>query len=186
MIRSEQHKRWKVLPNVDYGRDLDAAIPGAPNFYYGEVVQSAKAVLYGIKNIPTETQWKAAEEFARKVLQPLRNQFGGLHLESWFRCILLNTHPSIGGSTIGFHPTGGGGDIERLDGGSLFEMLEWAYINLPEFGEIIAEYFPNGWVHIGYLVGDNRRILKLKDADHHFARVTIDRVRQIYGVVHHA
>lgn len=182
MIRSDQHVRWKVLANVNYGRDLNAQIPGAPNFYYGEVVQSATAVKHGIKNIPTEAQWKAAENFARNVLQPLRNRFGGLHLVSWFRCIELNTHKDIGGSERGFHPSGGGGDIERLDGGSLMEMLDWAYHNLKEFGEIIAEHFPNGWVHIGYIAGDNRRKLKLKDKTHHFTLITIEALRKLYPI----
>lgn len=180
MIKLGQDKRWKVLPNVDYGRDLDASIPGAPNFQYGEVVQSATAVKHGIANVPTEAEWVRAESFACNVLQPLRNQFGALHIESWFRCIALNTHKDIGGSILGFHPSGGGGDIERLDGGSLMEMLEWAYHNLKEFGEIIAEHFPNGWVHIGYIAGDNRRKLKLKDKTHHFVRVTIEQLRKLY------
>lgn len=187
MIRSDQHKRWKVLPNVDYGRDLNAQIPGAPNFYYGEAVQSDTAVKHGIQNIPTEAEWKRIESFARNVLQPLRNRFGRLRLSSWFRCVKLNSHPDIGGSTLGFHPTGGGGDIERMDGGSLMEMLVWAYHNLPEVGEIIAEHFPHGWVHIGYIAGDNRRKLKLKDAKHHFAHVSIEALLKLYpSEVRHA
>lgn len=179
MIRSDQHVRWKVLPNVDYGRDLNAQIPGAPNFYYGEVVQSATAVKHGIKNIPTESQWKAAEAFARNVLQPLRNKCGRIIMPSWFRCIKLNSHPDIGGSDKGFHPTGGGGDLDPQEC-SLMELLEAAYA-LPEFAEIIAEHFPDGWVHIGYLSGDNRRKLKLKDKTHHFARVEIGELREMYA-----
>jgi len=181
MIRSDQHKRWKVLPNVDYGRDLDAMIQGAPNFRYGEVVESATAVKHGIKNIPTEAQWNAAENFARNVAQPCRNAKGRIAMSSWFRCIKLNTHPDIGGSELGFHPTGGGGDMESQDC-PLMELLEWAYENLPEFGEIIAEHFPNGWVHVGYLAGDNRRKLKLKDKKHHFVRVGIDELRGMYAL----
>jgi hypothetical protein len=155
------------------------AIPGAPNFCYGEVVESETAVEHGIKNIPTEAQWQAAEHFARTILQPLRNKLGRLKMSSWFRSVELNSHPSIGGSAIGFHPTGGGGDIDSLSC-TLMELLEAAYL-LPEWSEIIAEYFPNGWVHVGFLKGDNRRILKLKDSVHHFARVPIGRIREIYG-----
>lgn len=179
MIRSDQHRRWKVLPNVDYGRDLDALIPGAPNFRYGEVVESATAVKYGIKNIPTEAEWKRAEAFARTIAQPLRNKCGKLSASSWFRCVELNSHPSIGGSDKGFHPTGGGSDLEPQQC-SLMELLEEAY-KLPEWAEIIAEHFPNGWVHIGWIAGDNRRKLKLKDKSHHFTRVTLDGLRAMYG-----
>lgn len=179
MIRSDQHKRWKVLPNVDYGRDLNATIPGAPNFYYGEVVESATAVKHGIKNIPTEAQWKRAEAFANNIAQPLRNTKGRIKMSSWFRCVELNSHPDIGGSDRGFHPSGGGGDLEPLDC-PLMELLEEAY-QLPEWAEIIAEHFPHGWVHIGWIAGDNRRKLKLKDKNHHFARVDIVKLREMYA-----
>lgn len=180
MIRSDQHKKWKVLPNVDYGRDLNATIPGAPNFYYGEVVESSTAVKHSIKNIPTEEEWKRAESFARNVLQPSRNAKGKIIMSSWFRCVELNSHPDIGGSDKGYHPTGGGGDLEPQSC-TLMELLEWAYENIEEFGEIIAEHFPNGWVHIGYIAGDNRRKLKLKDAKHHFTLVSIETLRSMYG-----
>lgn len=178
MIRSDQHKRWKVLPNVDYGRDLNAQISGAPNFYYGEAVESATAVKYTIANIPNEAQWKAIEAFAFNIAQPLRSSLGRILVNSWFRCIALNTHPDIGGSELGFHPTGGGADLESPDC-TLMELLEAAY-ELPLWAEIIAEHFPQGWVHVGFLAGDNRRKLKLKDKTHHFTRITIEELRGMY------
>jgi len=177
MIRLDQHKRWKVLANVDYGRDLDAYIPNAPNFQYGEAVESATAVKHGIANIPTETQWKAIETFAVFIAQPLRNKCGAIRVSSLFRCVELNSHPDIGGSEKGFHPTGGGADLEPLEC-TLMELLEEAYkLN---FSEIIAEHFPNGWVHIGFLKGDDRRRLKLKDKLHHFTLITIEALRKLY------
>jgi len=69
MIRSDQHVKWEVLADIDYGRDLDAVIPGAPNFQYGEAVESAIAVKLGIANIPTEAEWKAIETVAVFILQ---------------------------------------------------------------------------------------------------------------------
>lgn len=168
-----------ILQGVDYGRDLDAYIPGAHNFQYWEAVSSETAVKHKIKNIPTEAQWKNIESYAKDVLQPIRNAKGGIHMSSWFRCVELNSHKDIGGSDKGFHPTGGGGDLEPQDC-SLMELLDWAYVNLPEYGEIIAEHFPNGWVHIGYLKGDNRRKLKLKDKTHHFTHITIQELRRLY------
>ena len=50
----------------------------------------------------------------------------------------------------------------------------------PEWSEIIAEYFPQGWVHIAHKKGDNRKMLKLKDNKHHFAKVTLDYIQGIY------
>ena len=178
MIKIGQHERWKVLPNVDYGRDLDATIPGAPNFKYGEVVESETAVKHAIANVPTEAQWKAAEQYAVFILQPLRNRKGRIHMSSWFRCHALNSHPDVGSSYTSFHCTGGGGDLEPQEC-TLMELLEEAY-KLPVFAEIIAEYFPDGWVHIGALVGDNRRKLKLKDQSHNFSAITIENLRKLY------
>lgn len=165
-----------ILSGVDYGRDLDAVIPGAPNFQYWEVVSSDKAVRFGIKNVPTEAQWQAAEKFAVDILQPLRYKFGRLNLSSWFRCPELNA--KVGSGPTSFHLTGGAADIDP-ENISLMGLLEGAYA-LPEVSEIIAEYFPNGWVHVGHLRGDARRMLKLKDPTHDYAHVTIDQLRQIY------
>ena len=164
-----------ILPNVDYGRDLDAYIPNAPNFQYWEVVSSIQAVRLGIANIPTEEQWRNAEIFAVNVLQPLRNRLGAITVSSWFRCPSLNK--AVGSSDTSFHLTGGAGDLEPQEC-SLMELLEGAY--KLHFSEIIAEFFPDGWVHVAYLKGDDRRLLKLKDQLHNFARVSIDQLRKFY------
>lgn len=175
MIRPDQHKKWKVLPNVDYGRDLDAFIPGCPNFQYGEVVQSAKAVALGIENVPTEAQWLAAETFCRFILQPARNHCGAISISSWFRCPELNT--AVNSGPTSFHLTGGAGDLEPLDA-TLMQLL--TFIHGLHFSEIIAEFFPNGWVHAAFLRGDDRKMLKLKDATHHYERVTLSALNKMY------
>lgn len=165
-----------ILSGIDYGRDLDAYIPDAPNFQYWEVVSSNIAVRHNIANVPTEAQWKAAENFARFVLQPLRYKFGRLNISSWFRCPALNT--KVGSGPSSFHLTGGAADVEPEEV-TLMELLDGAY-SLANISEIIAEFFPHGWVHIGYLVGDNRRMLKLKDPTHNYSRVTLDQLKQLY------
>lgn len=177
MIKEGQELRWKVLAGVDYGRDLDATIVGTQNFKYGEVVESAIAVQHDIANVPTEAQWKAAEQYTVFILQPLRTRKGRIHMASWFRCHELNSHPDIGSSDTSFHCTGGGGDLEPQEC-SLMELLEEAHTL--HFSEIIAEWFPNGWVHIGFLKGDDRRRLKLKDKTHHYTLVTIEQLRKLY------
>jgi hypothetical protein len=169
---------YSVLPKVNYGRKLDDPIPNAPSFTFGEFVQSVTAVELNIANVPTEAEWKNIENFAVFIAQPLRNKCGRIKISSGFRCKALNSHPKIGSSDRSFHVTGGAADLEPLDC-SLMELLEEAYkLN---FSEIIAEFFPTGWVHVGFLKGDDRRRLKLKDPTHHYAIVTIDQLREIYG-----
>jgi len=167
--------KWLVLPGIDYGRDLDAFIPGCSNFQYGEVVESEKAVELGIANIPTESQWLAAEIYCRFILQPARNAKGRIHVNSWFRCPELNKAVKSGPTS--FHLTGGAGDLKPLDC-TLMELL--VFIKGLHFSEIIAEFFPNGWVHTAFLKGDDRKMLKLKDATHNYTRITIEDLRKLY------
>jgi len=167
--------KWLVLPNVDYGRDLDAFIPGAPNFQYGELVESAKAVELGIANVPSEAEWKALETYALFILQPLRNRVGRIKISSGYRCKALND--AIGSSDTSFHRKGCACDLEPQEC-TLMELLEVVYTL--HFSEIIAEYFPDGWVHVAFLKGDDRRMLKLKDPSHNYTRITIEQLRKLY------
>jgi hypothetical protein len=37
-----------------------------------------------------------------------------------------------------------------------------------DFRELIAEYFPGGWVHVAFREGDNAGFVKLKDPNHNY------------------
>ena len=164
-----------VYPDVDYGRDLTQHI--TPNFKYGEFVASEKAMQYGIKNIPNEQEWQNIEFVAKTILQPLRDKLGiPLTVNSGFRNSKLNK--LAGGSETSFHRLGCAVDVDTVKI-PLINVLEAAY-ELPEWSEIIAEYFPQGWVHIAHKKGDNRKMLKLKDSNHHFSKVTLDYIQGIY------
>jgi len=160
-------------------RDLNAKMPGAPNFQYKEVIESYEATRLGIDNTPNEEQWKNAEETARVILQPIRNKFGRLRASSWFRCPQLNT--AVKSSDTSHHLTGRAVDKKPLVASvTLMQVLCFVYDNLP-FRELIAEFFPHGWVHTAYVKGDNSRILKLKDANHHYSIIDIDYLIKLYG-----
>lgn len=164
-----------VLPNVDYGRHLEADI--SKNFKYWEMVSSDKAVRLGIANIPNEQEWKNLEALVKNVLQPLRDAMGiPITINSAFRCKELND--AVGSSDTSFHRLGCAADIDS-DTIPLMKILNAAY-SLPKWSEIIAEYFPHGWVHVAYKEGDNRKMLKLKDPKHHFKRVTIQELGKLY------
>ena len=164
-----------VYPDVDYGRDLTKNI--TPNFKYGEFVASEKAMQYGIKNIPNEQEWLNIEFVAKTILQPLRDKLViPLTVNSGFRNDELNK--KAGGSATSFHRLGCAVDVDTHEI-PLVKLLEAAH-ELPEWSEIIAEYFPGGWVHIAHKKGDNRKMLKLKDNKHHFAKVTLEYIKNIY------
>ena len=164
-----------VYLDTDYGRDLTANI--SENFKYWEFVSSETAMKNVIKNIPTEEEWQNIEFVVKTILQPLRDKLGiPLTINSGFRNSRLIKQAR--GSETSFHRLGCAVDVDTHKI-PLVNVLEAAY-ELPEWSEIIAEYFPQGWVHIAHKKGDNRKMLKLKDNKHHFAKVTIDYIQKLY------
>jgi len=162
------------------GRRLNDKVKGAPNFTYKEFVQSNTATRKGIKNIPGDKEWERIEALAKNVLQPVREKFGPIRINSGYRSPELNV--AIGGSTTSNHCRGEASDIEpwNEDKVTLFEMLEWMYNNL-KFRTLILEYPPGGWIHVDYRLGANDKILKLKDKKHNYEKVDIDYLRKLYG-----
>lgn len=164
-----------VIEGVSYGRNLDAYV--SKNFQYWEFVSSIQAVRLGIENVPTEQEWKNIEALVKNVLQPIRDKIGKpLTINSGFRCKELND--AAGSTDTSFHRIGCAVDIDS-DDIPLMDILDAAY-SLPKWSEIIAEFFPHGWVHVAYKEGDNRKRLKLKDAAHNFSLVTKEQLDRKY------
>lgn len=158
--------------------NLNDKIPGAPNFRYKEFIYSMTAIRKGITNVPTKEQWLNIERLAVNVLQPIRNEFGSIRITSGFRSKELNV--AIGGSGSSNHCRGEAADIEPLkDGVSLLDIVIFVYEEL-DFRTVIAEYFPDGWVHIDYRNDQNIKRLKLKDKEHNYAHVTLDYLKDLY------
>ncbi len=159
-------------------RNLNAKIPGALNFRYKEFVKSTTALRKGIKNEPNEEQWQCIELLAKEILQPIRERFGRLRITSGFRSVELCE--AVGSNKYSNHARGQAVDIEPLaDGVTLFDILEYIHNDL-EYRALIAEYFPDGWVHIAYRQNRNSKKLKLKDENHNYNSVTIDYIKNLY------
>ena len=157
--------------------NINDKIPGASNFRYREFIKSDVALRLGIYNIPNAGQWACIERLAREVLQPIRNEFGSVKITSGFRTVELCL--VIGSSKHSNHARGQAGDIEPSHGVRLITVLEFIHDEL-EYRELIAEYFPNGWIHVAYRENANVRKLKLKDNNHHYANVSIDYLKDLY------
>jgi hypothetical protein len=164
-----------ILAGVNYGRNLDETIPSAPSFKYWEFVSSQLAVRNNIANIPNEQEWKNIEYLAKTMLQPLRDKIGSIDINSGFRCKKLND--LAGSSDTSHHSNGCAADLEPKEV-SLIKCLEEAS-KLP-YTEIIAEYFPNGWVHVATVSGRSDKKLKLKDDKHNFTPITLQELRGLY------
>lgn len=173
---SKTSKKY-IISNVDYGRDLNAYLPDAPDFQYWEFVSSETALRHNVKNIPNEQQWQNIELLAKKILQPLRNYFNlPMTITSGFRNPILSA--LVGSSTSSNHCRGEAADFE-IDGISLLELGKYIAENL-SFHELIFEYVPHGWVHVAYRANSRVKTIKLKDKDYHFVKMSLEEVMEIY------
>lgn len=179
MPKVKQKKLNTFVPGKTPLRDLNKIIPGAKNFKYSELVYSRTALTHGIINAPNETQWKRLEDLARKLLQPIRDKFGPVRINSGYRNVELCL--KIGGSPNSNHTRGYAADIS-LPNRKLADVVSWIYDNTP-FSRMIAEYLPNGWIHIEYNPNSFPRIIMLKDKVHNYTRVSIDRFREMFNVI---
>ncbi|MDP2833153.1 MAG: D-Ala-D-Ala carboxypeptidase family metallohydrolase [Pseudomonadota bacterium] len=143
----------------------------APNFRLHELTRSEIASRLGVDNaFPGDRELRAAVHLARKVLQPLRDTFGGFTPNSVFRSQalerVLKRKPS-GWLSTSQHTRACACDIEIV-GKSTLELAQWAADNLPDYDQIICECYdpdegPNsGWVHLSLKPpeqGENRKQL---------------------------
>lgn len=150
------------------------------NFFYYEFFKSSTALRLNINNIPKQnTIWENIKNLTINCLQPIRNQFGPIRILSGYRSPELNQ--VVGGSLHSNHMFGLAADIEPIYSNvKLINVLNWIYDNL-NYKELIAEYFPNGWIHLAFENNnDNNKELKLKDKKHNYSIVDINYINNIY------
>jgi len=118
--------------------------------------------------------WGVCEIRSVNILQPVRDHFGRINITSGFRspelCLAIGSYKVVGGKPVvtSNHARGQAADIEPDDPSiPLIDIMNFIY-NECDFRELIAEYFPGGWVHVAYREGGNAKILKLKDPDHNY------------------
>jgi len=129
------------------------------NFHLKELTKSETADRLGLKNQPTEEQLVALTVVTNQVLQPVREKFGIVTVNSGLRGEEVNK--AVGGSKNSQHCKGEAVDFECYSV-SNFELASWIAENL-EFDQLILEFYKkgdthSGWVHCSYSrFGDNRR-----------------------------
>ena len=113
-----------------------------------------------IENVPNRQQISALIMLCGKVLQPVRDLYGGaIHVNSGFRSPAVNQ--AVGGARNSQHLLGEAADIttySRTGNKKIFEIIR---DNL-NFDQLINER-DFSWIHVSYrLVGENRKeVLKL-------------------------
>ena len=128
------------------------------NFGYQEMIKSSTADRLGISNDATREHVINLVNLCNFILQPVREEFGVIRINSGYRSPALNK--AVGGSKTSQHCNGQAADFEstRI---SNPDLAKWISENLI-FDQLILEFYdgvdPNsGWVHCcNRLDGNNR------------------------------
>ena len=128
------------------------------NFSYPEMIKSSTADRLGISNDATREHVINLVNLCNFILQPVRNEFGPIRINSGYRSPALNS--KVGGSSKSQHCNGEAADFDS----SMIsnpDLADWIAKHL-EFDQLILEFYdgkdPNsGWVHCSYKKdGSNR------------------------------
>ena len=136
------------------------------NFTLAEFTKSRIALKQNIENTPTDEHIENMKILCETILQPIRDHFGPISINSGYRGIVLNK--TIGGSLKSQHCEGKAVDIE-CPGTSNRHVAIWITDNCT-YDQIILEFhdpeiFDSGWVHVSFNRGSNRmqRLHTLKE-----------------------
>ena len=131
------------------------------NFALSEMVKSATAERLGVDNSPSDIHLVNLTHLAIRILQPVRDEFGVITINSGYRSPSLNA--KVGGSKTSQHCNGQAADFESFSTPNP-DLAKWIANNL-EFDQLILEFYdgvnPNsGWVHCSYNpMGNRKKIL---------------------------
>jgi zinc D-Ala-D-Ala carboxypeptidase len=145
------------------------------NFSLYEFTKSMTALRKNIDNKPSKEHIENLKILCEKVLQPARDEFGPITINSGFRSKALNK--AVGGSGKSNHCFGFAADIEAKNV-SNYILLRWIFENT-ECTELIAEYLERederaGWVHVAYNPKREKcDIIKLKNKEFNYEPRTL-------------
>jgi len=128
------------------------------NFSLNELTKSQTAIRMGIDNTSNTEQLVNLVVLVQQVLQPCREQFGSISINSGLRVLELNQ--AIGSSDKSQHINGEAADFEAYLISNR-RLAEWIKEKL-DFDQLILEYPGpdprDGWVHCSYKRdGGNRK-----------------------------
>ena len=126
------------------------------HFTIAELTRSTTARNMGIDNTPPASAVKALHELVDKVLDPLREAWGGpIRVNSGYRCPALNK--LVGGTPTSQHQKGEAADItvgSRIGNRRLLALIK--RLDLP-VDQCIDEKGCR-WIHVSHRSGHNRRL----------------------------
>lgn len=129
-----------------------------------EMIRSDTGTRLNIDNTPTPEHLANLVLVCVHILEPVRKVFGAVRVNSGYRSLALNMAINPLTTTLtrlSKHCTGQAADFE-VDGIPNATIADWCTKNLPDWDQIILEFYtpgqPNsGWVHAGYQKDKNRK-----------------------------
>lgn len=122
------------------------------NFKISELIHSDTAVAYKINNMPDINSLDCMLDLICDCLQPIRDKLKKpMIITSGYRCPALNR--AVGGVTSSQHTKGQAVDF-HVNGMTIKEVIDFVIKSGVPFDQLLKE---NGWVHISYIKGNNRR-----------------------------
>ena len=140
---------------------MSETIRVSKNFALSEMVKSATAERLNVDNSPSDIHLVNLTHLAIRILQPVRDQFGVITINSGYRSPALNA--KVGGSKTSQHCNGQAADFESFSTPNP-DLAKWIANNL-DFDQLILEFYdgvnPNsGWIHCSYnLMGNRKKIM---------------------------
>jgi len=121
------------------------------NFTLKELSKSETATRLGLDNTPDDTALNNLKTLCEKVLQPVRDHYGKVTVNSGYRSPESNA--AVGGSKTSDHCKGFAADIE-VSGTANGDLAQYIKDNF-KFTQLILEFYTqgipdSGWVHVSY------------------------------------
>lgn len=128
-------------------RNIDLNMSLSENFTLREFVNSATALRKGINNTPSWQHVLALQNLCRMVLQPLRNAFGPIHINSGYRSPELNE--AVHGVGMSQHLKGEAADIHLPSREMGRKYYQFIRDHCP-YDQLLFEYSRGGivWIHV--------------------------------------
>ena len=137
-------------------------------FSITELTQSVTAKRYGIDNTPSDDIKKKLTLFIEKVLDPIREDWGGpIIVSSGYRCPELNR--AVGGAKTSGHQYGYCADLQVKGGMKKIRELanfifEWMKDHKMKFDELLFEHSGGvTWLHFCWIGKDGKQRMKCFD-----------------------
>jgi len=117
------------------------------HFTAGEMERSSTATRLGLRNVcPPELIGNMLE--VASALEIIRDHFKApIHVTSCYRSPAVNA--AVGGSPTSAHRFAHAADFE-VSGVSNIDVCRWVAKNIKDFDQIIYEFGPSGWCHLGF------------------------------------